>query len=90
MDSIHPCRKYLEAIAECRTPANLTDVRSWFGLINQVAYTFAPADGMHPFRKLLKAGAQFHCDEELESLFQESKVIIAAIGKVSTFTRKTN
>ena len=43
-DSVRPCEKYLNTITNFPTPKNLTDIRSWFGLINQVSYTFASAD----------------------------------------------
>lgn len=51
-----PARK---AIAEFPVPTSTTDVRSWFGLVNQVAYTFSRADTMAPFRDLLKPATKF-------------------------------
>ncbi len=36
-DSVQPCKKYIKAIADFPTPQNLTDIRSWFGLVNQVS-----------------------------------------------------
>ena len=36
-DTIRPCQRYLRAITEFPTPRNITDVRSWFGLLNQVS-----------------------------------------------------
>ena len=39
-DIVHPCKKFLRAITAFPTPKNITDVRSWFGLVNQVAYTY--------------------------------------------------
>ena len=53
----------------------MTDIRSWFGLINQVSYAFA-ADFMEPFRKLLKSDQTFCWNEELQGLFEQSKSII--------------
>ena len=38
---------------------NLTDVRSWFGLVNQVSYTFSMTAAMAPFRELLQPSRQF-------------------------------
>ena len=58
------------------TPKNITDIRSWFGLINQVAYTFAVADHMRPFRDLLKPDQPFAWTEELDYLFRQSKIVI--------------
>ena len=75
-ESVKPAAKYLSAIQQFPTPANLTDIRSWFGLINQVAYAFGSANVMKPFRKLLKGGEKFHWDEELEKIFQQSKSVI--------------
>ncbi len=56
---------------------NITDVRSWFGLINQVAYAFSMTEKMLPFRCLLKQNTPFQWTSELDSLFEESKHIIA-------------
>ena len=59
-----------------KTPQNITDVRSWFGLINQVSYTFASAERLQPFREVLKKDTRFQWTDELEGLFQESKALI--------------
>ena len=71
--SVRPCHQYLQAILDFPTPGNITDIRSWFGLLNQVSYTFSMAPKMQPFRALLKPGTPFTWDETLECLFQESK-----------------
>jgi hypothetical protein len=39
--NVRPCARYLDVIRYFPTPTNLTDIRSWFGLINQVSYAFA-------------------------------------------------
>ena len=81
-NSVRPCQKYLRAIRDFPQPRNITDIRSWFGVVNQVSYAFSMADRMLPFRKLLKSGTPFHWDTQLESLFQESKdIIISEIEK---------
>ena len=77
-DSVRPCRRYLQAIQDFPTPRNITDVRSWFGLINQVSYAFSMTDRMLPFRQLLKPSAPFQWDVQLQRLFEESKAIIAS------------
>ena len=59
------------------TPVNLTDIRSWFGLVNQASYTFSKADKMLPFRTLLKPSTKFEWTEELDKAFQISKKAIA-------------
>ena len=40
-DSVLPGGKYLQAIDDLHTPRNITDIRSWFGLVNQVSYAFS-------------------------------------------------
>lgn len=72
-DSVRPCKKFLQAITDFPTPTNITDIRSWFGLINQVTYAFSMTEKMLPFRDLLKPKTIFHWDEHLEKLFQDSK-----------------
>ena len=48
--SVKPCKKYTKAIKDFPTPTNLTDIRSWFGLVNQISYTFSMTSVMLPFR----------------------------------------
>lgn len=74
--TVRPAPKYLEAIQNFPTPKNVTDIRSWFGLVNQVAYAFASAERMLPFRNLLKPATPFEWNEKLDHLFNESKAVI--------------
>ena len=53
LTSVKPCSKVLHSIKDFPTPRNATDIRSWFSLVNQVAYAFAVADHKQPFRELL-------------------------------------
>ena len=75
-DTVRPCKKYTRAISDFPTPQNLTDVRSWFGLVNQVSFAFSMAEVMLPFRELLKPNNKFHWDETLQQAFEKSKLII--------------
>jgi hypothetical protein len=52
MEGIKPTDKYIEAIRNFPAPTNISEVRSWFGLINQVAYSFVKTEHMAPFRHL--------------------------------------
>ena len=36
-ENIEPLPKYLDAIRTFPTPKSTTDIRSWFGLVNQVS-----------------------------------------------------
>ena len=78
-DYVKPSKKILDSIAEFPIPKNISDVRGWFGLVNQVAPFFASRPVMQPFRELLKPaakGKQIYWDENLTRLFEESKVVI--------------
>ena len=71
-----PHRKYLDAIKDFPTPQGITDIRAWFGLVNQVAYAFAMASVMSPFRELLKPTSPFCWTSELQTAFDASKIEI--------------
>ena len=77
-ETIRSCRKYTNAISDFPTPTSLTDVRSWFGLINQVAYAFSMTDIMLPFRDLLKPSVPFEWTDALQRAFSSSKLAIVA------------
>ena len=80
--TVRPCPKIFEAIEKFPQPQNITDLRSWYGLINQVSYAFASAKVMSPFRKLLSPVQKFEWTGELENAFNESKkTIISEIRK---------
>ena len=75
-DSVRPCARYLQAIRDFPRPQNITDARSWFGLVNQVSYAFSMADHMLPFRQLLKPGGNFEWTTVLDDAFKASKEAI--------------
>ena len=76
-------------ITEFPTPKNITDVRSQFGLLNQVAYAFSMAEQILPFKDLLKPATPFHWDDSLDQLFEESKTTITTeiTNGVKTFDK---
>ena len=75
-DSVKPSSKYLAAIKDFPTPKDITGVRSWFGLVNQVSYAFSMTKTMQPFRELLKPDRKFYWDENLQKIFDTSKKTI--------------
>ena len=78
--TIEPLPKYLNAIREFPSPTSTTDIRSWFGLVNQVANYAQLRDTMAPFKPFLSPRCKFIWSPELESAFQASKdAIIDAI-----------
>ena len=74
-DGIRPTPDLLQAIATFPKPTNITDARSWFGLVNQVAFSIADSSAMQPFRELLKPG-QWYWDSSLDRAFEDSKKAI--------------
>ena len=76
LDKVRPCQTSIDAILNFPTPKIITDIRSWMGLLNQVAYTFSVAPHMQPFRHLLKPETLFLWTNQLNTLFEESKLAI--------------
>ena len=78
----------IKAIQDFPSPSNITGVRSWFGLVNQISYTFSQAQVMAPFRELLERSRPFYWDDTLESIFKESKkeIVSSIMDGVATFT----
>ena len=78
-DTVKPAQKILDSIKTFPVPKTISDVRGWFGIVNQVAPFFASRPVMQPFRELLKPAAKgksIYWDENLTKLFNESKQII--------------
>ena len=73
---VRPADKFLESITEFPTPTSITDIRAWFGLVNQVSYAFAMTSAMLPFRALLKPSTPFVWSDELAEAFAASKLHI--------------
>ena len=70
---VRPCRKFLEAIRNFPRPKNITEMRSFFGMINQVCYAFSMSNIMEPFRHLLRPGTQFIWSPDLQQSFEAAK-----------------
>ena len=81
MKGIQPTDKYITAIKKFPTPTNISTVRSWFGLINQVAYSFMKTDHMALFRHLLSQSTSFEWNDELETALKKSKEKIVELIK---------
>ena len=64
------------------TEPSISDIRAWFGLVNQLSPFFAVSPVMEPFRELLKPnnarGRRVYWDESLQVAFEKSKDTICA------------
>ncbi|KAK3719595.1 hypothetical protein QZH41_015737, partial [Actinostola sp. cb2023] len=78
--AIEPLPKYLDAIRDFPSPTSTTDIRSWFGLVNQVANYAQLRETMAPFKPFLSPRYKFSWSTELEEAFKASKeAIVGAI-----------
>ena len=88
-----PSEKILCAIRNFPSPKDLTDARSWFCLVNQVAWAYSTSPMMAPLRDLIKPNHKFYWDNTLEQVFQDSKntLINLVIEGVKSFdiTKRT-
>ena len=75
-NGITPSKHVLSAIKNFLSPKNLTDARSWFGLVNQVAWAYTTSSTMQSFWELAKSNRTFYWDKQLENLFTKSKTIL--------------
>ena len=89
-EGFRPTERIMKAILEFPTPKNISDIRSWFGLVAQVSYAFAQAPVMAPFRELLSKKTPFYWDETLQSLFDKTKLVIIDSIKEGVQSFSTN
>ena len=69
-DGVRPCKKFLDAIRAFPTPTNITEVRSFFGMVNQVNYAFSMSEKMELSRHLLRPSTPFQWSPTLQALFE--------------------
>ena len=84
---VAPAKSMLTAILNFPTPTSLTDARSWFGLVNQVAWAYSLGPLMQPFRDIIKSKSEFVWNQTMQNAFDDSKQMIVNLVKegVSTF-----
>ena len=61
-ETIEPLPKYMDATRDFPTPTSTTDIRSWFGLVNQVANYAQLHDIMAPFKHLYQPKVPIRMD----------------------------
>ncbi|KAG0701317.1 Retrovirus-related Pol polyprotein from transposon 17.6 [Chionoecetes opilio] len=80
-----PTSESLTAIREFAMPdrPTITDIRSWHGMVNQLAPFLATAPVMEPFRELLKrpAGKRVYWDEQLRQKFHQAQATLCQLAK---------
>jgi len=92
-DDVEPLPKYTDAILQFPKPKTTTDIRSCFGLVNQVAYFAQLRNMLEPFRRFLSPKVPFEWDSELDASFTNSKkAIVDAItegARIFDINRRT-
>ena len=68
-----PLEKNLEALKGFPTPTNISDVRSFFALANNLSFTTKVKEMLKDFRPLLSPKKKFEWTKELNELFMEVK-----------------
>ena len=68
-----PSKHLIEAIKNFPQPQTVTDIRAWFGIVNQVTYSFSQGELMQPFRCLLEKNQKYYWNDALQQKFEESK-----------------
>lgn len=72
-NTIEPLPKYLDAIRDFPLPTSTIDIRSWFGLVNQVSNYSQLRDIMASFKPFLSPRYPFKWSTELKMLFVHPK-----------------
>ena len=80
-----PSEGTLTAVRSFRMPdtPTLTDIRSWYGFVNQLAPFLATSSLMAPFRELLKknSGKRVFWDEVLQEKFKKVQETICSLAR---------
>ena len=89
-EGISPSQHILNAIQNLPVPKSITDARSWFGLVNQIAWAYSLSPIMLPFRDLVKKNSTFTWNKSLEDAFIQSKQVIINLVKDGIVSFDTN
>ena len=76
-DKVQPLPEHVRAIRDFPTPTNITDMRSYWALVNQVSPYYSVQPQLQPFRELMKKSSKWYWDKVLQKLFEESRVNIS-------------
>ena len=88
-EGMKPTKTMLSSTRNFPRPADISDIRGWFGLVEQVTYVFSKADVIIPFRDLLKSKKPFKWTQVLQLDSEEAKETIAQSVKDSIKTFDT-
>ena len=78
---MRPSSKMINSIRDFAAPTNISEMRAFYDMVNQVNYTFAMSEVMDPFRHLLKPGNTFQWSTDLQNTFDQAKEMIVEAVK---------
>ena len=85
-DGIKADPEKVKAIAEFPKPTNITDLRSFLGLVEQLApFSKDTAGTMGPLRPLLSSRNVFHWDGEHDKAFEDTKKVLVSSPILSSY-----
>lgn len=85
-DGYHPDPQLTRAISEFPTPHNITDLRSFFGLVNQVAsFMEEVSELLSALRPLLSSKNEFRWEEEHQRAFEAAKTALTSVPALAFF-----
>ena len=76
-NNVKPLAKHTAAIRSFPTPLNITDLRSFMALLQQVSYCYAISPATTPLRHLLKPAEKWRWTEDINKVFEEARDVIA-------------
>lgn len=78
-DGLHPTEEKTRAIKEAPTPKNVTELRSFLGLLNYYGkFLPNPSTQLHPLHQLLNKDQPWQWEESQEQVFQQAKDALQA------------
>ena len=76
VDGVKSTEETLKVIMGFPRPTDITRICLWFGLVEQVAFSFSKTSLMEPFRELLHPKQVFTWNETLQQAFETAKTEI--------------
>ena len=81
-NGIKPTDETLSSISNFPRPSDITGIRSWFGLVEQVAFSFSKTRLMEPCRKLLAKNSEYLWTDKLQTSLELAKTeIVKPVAK---------
>lgn len=83
---IHPTNEKLECIQKAPSPQNVTQLKSYLGILNYYGkFIHMLSAKLKPLYDLCKSGSEFLWTDECERVFQESKMLLSSEDVLTHF-----